>query len=134
MNQGRFDEIKEDIFKETGFLLIGLEAFREDLMTGFGALAVTQNEGLEKIYLIFWRPQFRIYRFYYHYRGEEILKLQERLFNIGILKERPNGIVEIETINAVNLFQKKAGLPETGSPGDRTIFLLFHYEKQVDSQ
>lgn len=57
--------------------------------------------------------------------GEEILKLQKRLFELGYLTTEPDGTFGKDTENAIKRFQAKSGFIDDGYAGPETRGLLF---------
>ncbi len=53
-------------------------------------------------------------------RGSEVLKLQERLIELGYLKGPASGTYDTDTIGAVRSFQKKNGLTSNGTADSAT--------------
>jgi peptidoglycan hydrolase-like protein with peptidoglycan-binding domain len=65
--------------------------------------------------------------FYYSYgtTGEEVLKLQERLFKLGYLTTKPDGKFGKDTENAIRRFQQTHGFIDDGYAGPQTRAMLF---------
>ncbi len=57
--------------------------------------------------------------------GEEVLKLQKRLFELGYLTTEPDGKYGKDTENAIKRFQAKSGFIDDGYAGPDTRNLLF---------
>ena len=57
--------------------------------------------------------------------GEEVLKLQRRLFALGYLTTKPDGTFGKDTENAIRRFQQKNGFIDDGYAGPQTRKLLF---------
>lgn len=57
--------------------------------------------------------------------GEEILKLQKRLFELGYLTTEPDGVYGQDTENAIRRFQQKNGFIDDGYAGLETRTMLF---------
>ena len=120
----RFEEVKETIYKKTGYMLIMLDHVSDQIEKKYGTLKyVSSLENQSKFYL-FWRPPIIVKKFYYYYAGEEILSLQKMMANLGLYTARMDGKVGKKLMLAVVGFQKQMGLPVTGYPDSKTIFLL----------
>ncbi|MBU0991954.1 MAG: AAA family ATPase [Proteobacteria bacterium] len=132
LNSGQLDQVKKNIFNKTGLMLIELYQFNEDIRNRYGLLSCTFSGIEKKTYLLFWKPELRISRFYYHYRGEEITHLQQMLSEYGFYHQDQDGIVGINTMKAVNHLQEKSGIPVTGFPDDRTLFWLCQNKRSVN--
>lgn len=57
--------------------------------------------------------------------GEEVLRLQKRLFELGYLTTEPDGKYGKDTENAIKRFQAKSGFIDDGYAGPQTRKLLF---------
>lgn len=120
----RFQEITELIYRKTGYMLIMLDRVSNQLENKYGTLKyVSGSANHPKLYL-FWRPPIIVKKFYYYYNGEEILSLQKMMAKIGLYTARMDGKVGKNLMLAVVGFQKQMGLPVTGYPDAKTIFLL----------
>lgn len=62
--------------------------------------------------------------------GEEVLKLQKRLFALGYLTTEPDGTFGKDTENAIKRFQQKNGFIDDGYAGPQTRKLLFSREAE----
>ena len=65
--------------------------------------------------------------------GEEILKLQKRLFKLGYLTTEPDGNFGKDTENAIKRFQAKSGFIDDGYAGPETRKLLFSDEAEKNA-
>ncbi len=120
----RIQEVSETIYKNTGFILIRLDHVSDWIEKEYGILKyASSSENHPKFYL-FWRPSIIVKKFYYYYKGEEILPLQKMMAEIGLYTARMDGKVGKNLMLAVVDFQKQMGLPVTGYPDAETIFLL----------
>ena len=65
--------------------------------------------------------------FYYSYgtSGEEVLRLQKRLFELGYLTTQPDGKFGKDTENAIRRFQQTHGFIDDGYAGSQTRAMLF---------
>ena len=126
LRTNRFNEITETIFDETGYMLVSLNHVSDDIKKKYGALKNISNlDGHQNFYL-FWRPPLIVNKFYYYYEGEEVLTLQKMMTEMHLYTARLDGKVGKNLMMAVVGFQKQMGLPVTGFPDARTIFLLCH--------
>jgi general secretion pathway protein A len=120
----RIQEVSENIYQKTGFMLIRLDHVSSQVEKGFGILKyASSSENHPKFYL-FWRPSIIVKKFYYYYNGKEILPLQEMMAKIGLYTAQMDGKVGKNLMLAVVGFQKQMGLSVTGYPDAETIFLL----------
>ena len=126
LKTGRFHELTRTIFDKTGRWLIRLEDVPDYIRGEYDILAYPSEESGKETSYLFWKPVLRVERYYYGYRGEDIMKLQEMMANIGLYNDFLDGIVGTNLMRAVNNFQKQMNLPVTGYPNERTIFLLSH--------
>ena len=127
----RFNEITEVIFGETGYMMVSLNHVSDDIKKKYGALKNISNlEGHQDFYL-FWRPPMIFKKFYYYYEGEEVLELQKMMTEMQLYTARLDGKVGKNLMMAVVDFQKQMGLPVTGFPDAKTIFLLCHEMEKI---
>jgi len=73
--------------------------------------------------------------FYYSYgtTGEEVLKLQKRLFELGYLTTQPDGKFGKDTENAIRRFQQTHGFIDDGYAGPQTRAMLFSDKAEKDA-
>jgi general secretion pathway protein A len=128
---GTLDSLSQRIYGETGFQLIRLKTVPDQIRKQYGALAFTIRPNQPPVWLLFWRPYMELRRFYYDYRGEEIVALQKKLKDLNFYRYRLDGIVGRRLMNAVIHFQKTAGLPMTGFPDPATVFWVCHSQTEV---
>ncbi len=121
---GHLREVAESIFEKTGYQMIQLDNIPENIKSRYGILSCSFDRIGKESYLLFWRPELRMMKFYIGYRGEEILRLQEKLAAANLYNFQLDGIVGPITMMAVNRFQKEKGLEVTGFPDEKNIFLL----------
>lgn len=57
--------------------------------------------------------------------GEEIIRLQELLADVGVYVLKPSGVYDDVTITAVKKFQAQQGIAEDGRVGPQTLMLLY---------
>jgi len=97
----------------------------------YDVLAYPSEESEEETFYLFWKPVFRLTKYYYGYHGEDIMALQEMMANINLYNDFLDGIVGKNLMKAVNNFQKQMDLPVTGYPDEKTIFFLSHQKENV---
>jgi len=125
---GRFKEVAKSIFSETGYQLIRLEHISDHVKRKYGVLSYPNAVTGKTVYFLFWKPVFKVEKFYYSLRGKEIQKLQKEFTKIKLYNYHLDGIVGKKLMGAVITFQKQMALPVTGYPDEKTIFLLFNRE------
>ena len=124
----KFEKVTESIFDQTGYRLISLEKLHHNIQAKYGTLIYSSGpQGKDKYYL-FWKPTIRFEKFYYNYKGKNIYVLQERLAKMNLYNVDIDGIVGKNLMRAIIKFQVQAGLPVTGYPDAKTVFLLCHQE------
>ncbi|MBT8357007.1 MAG: peptidoglycan-binding protein, partial [Deltaproteobacteria bacterium] len=128
LKTGRFQQASETIFNKTGYQLICLEQVPDQVKSKYGVLSYPSATTGKTVYFLFWKPAFRLKKFYYSYRGREIQKLQKELVKINLYQYHLDGIVGKKLMRAIVHFQKQFALPVTGYPDEKTIFLLCHNE------
>jgi len=126
LHTGRFENLADTIFKQTGYKLIRLETLPDYIRGKYGTLSYPINAEGELIHFILWRPQLTLKKFHHSYRGAEIVRLQNMLAQLRLYTYRQDGIVGKRLVNALTRFQKRMTLPVTGFPDERTLFLLCH--------
>ena len=124
----RFEEVTESILDQTGYRLIRLEKLPHHIQAKYGTLLYSSGSQGNDTYYLFWKPTIRFERFYYNYKGQNIYVLQERLAKMNLYNVNIDGIVGKNLMQAIVKFQVQAGLPVTGYPDVRTVFLLCHQE------
>ena len=124
----RLEEVTESIFDQTGYRLIRLEKLPTHIQRKYGTLSYFSRPQGKGNYYLFWKPSIRFERFYYHYKGQNIYVLQERLAKINLYNANIDGIVGKNLMQAIVKFQVQAGLSVTGNPDAQTVFLLCHQE------
>ncbi len=65
--------------------------------------------------------------------GDDVLKLQNRLKELGYLTSTPDGKYGKDTVNAVKAFQQKTGLIADGHVGPATSTAIFSKEAQANA-
>jgi general secretion pathway protein A len=129
INKGTLSSLSQRIYGETGLQLIRLSSVPDYIRKRYGALAFSLNRDESPEWLLFWKPQLELRRFYYDYRGEEIFTLQKKLQDLNFYHYNLDGIVGHRLMNAVVTFQKSAGLPITGFPDPATLFWVCHLHR-----
>jgi hypothetical protein len=127
----QFNEITEAIFKETGYMLVNLNHVSDDIKKKYGALKNISNLKGHQDFYLFWRPPMIFKKFYYYYEGEEVLALQKMMAEMHLYTARLDGKVGKNLMMAVVGFQKQMGLPVTGFPDSKTIFLLWNEVENI---
>jgi len=128
LETGRFQGVAETIFSKTGYQLIRLEHIPDHVKRKYGVLSYPSAVNGKTGYFLFWKPAFKLEKFYYSLRGKEIQKLQKELMKINLYNYHLDGIVGKKLMSAVVHFQKQMALPVTGYPDEKTIFLLYNRE------
>ena len=126
LETGRFQELTEEIFEKTGYMLVRLDHVSDHIQNAYGTLRYVSNLIGHQQFYLFWRPPLIFTKFYYYYQGEEILKLQKMMAKINLYSGLLDGIVGKKLMLAVVNYQEQAGLSVTGYPDEKTIFLLCH--------
>ena len=133
IERGTLGSLSIRIYGESGFQLIRLVNVPDYIRRKYGALAFSIRKDRPPVWLLFWRPEMELRRFYYDYRGEEIYALQKKLKALNFYRYRVDGIVGRRLMNAVIDFQKSAGLPMTGFPDPATLFWVCHSQTEVSN-
>lgn len=131
LESGRFESVARRIYAESGYQLVQLPAVPDSIRRHYGALAFSVAAGRSPHWLLFWRPQIKLKRFYCDYRGAEIIQLQTLLADSNLYHYKLDGIVGPRLINAVLSFQRASELPMTGFPDAVTLFWLCHQQAQT---
>ena len=127
---GTMDVLAQRIYRERGFQLVQLPAVPDSIRKRYGALAFPLSSQQQPTWLLFWRPQLKLKRFYYKYHGQEIFELQERFARLKLYRFKLDGIVGTRLMQAVINFQEQKGLHVTGFPDPATLFWLYHQQKE----
>jgi len=131
LRTNRFNEITEVIFDETGYMLVSLDHVSDGIKKKYGALKNISNLEGHQDYYLFWRPPMIFNKFYYYYEGKEVFTLQKMMTEMHLYTARLDGRVGKNLMLAVVDFQKQMGLPVTGFPDAKTIFLLCHEVENI---
>jgi pyruvate carboxylase len=127
----RFIEISKAIFDETGYMMVRLNHVSGDIKKKYGTLQNISNVKDHQDVYLFWHPPIIFNKFYYYYEGEEVLALQKMMAKMHLYTARLDGKVGKNLMMAVVGFQKQMGLPVTGFPDSKTIFLLYHEVENI---
>jgi len=117
-----------DLFQKTGYQLIELNHLNKNIRKNFGVLSIPKSMNKGQIHYVLWRPSIHIKNFYYFYQGVEINYLQSLLAKADFYHDKLDYIVGPRMMQAVVDFQKQNGLPVTGFPDPKTLFLLSYFE------
>jgi len=131
LQSNRFMEITKSIFDETGYMLVRLNHVSDDIKKKYGTLQNISKVENHKDFYLFWRPPLVFNKFYYYYEGEEVLVLQKMMAEMNLYTARLDGKVGKNLMMAVVGFQEQMGLPVTGYPDVKTIFLLCHEVENI---
>ena len=121
---GQFKRVAQEIYRTSGYELIRLDHAPEFIRKTHVVLSSPLGPEGRTSHFLFWRPLFRMNKFYYSYKGHEVFLLQKKLATLNLYDQHANGIVGPELLSAVVRFQKQMALEITGYPGDRTVFLI----------
>jgi len=126
-----FSKLSETILTEKGYQLIQLEQITESVRKKYGVLSCAVPDGSKKEFVLFWKPEIIIHKFYYGCQGKDILQLQKALKKAGLYYSSIDGNVGKKLMKAVIQFQKQSGLEVTGYPDKKFIFLLMNRETKA---
>ncbi|MCD6153134.1 MAG: AAA family ATPase [Syntrophobacterales bacterium] len=126
METGRFKDINDTIYEATGYQLVRFDNLPAEIQNNYALLDFISKKTGNKTYCLFWKPTIKVTRFYIGYEGDEIMKLEKLLAACRLYTFSIDGIVGPRLMRAVSRFQQKKGLPITGLPDEKTIFLLCH--------
>ncbi len=76
-------------------------------------------------WITLWQPPIALREYALQFRSAEVIKLQERLDQLGYYRLGIDGTVGPGTWKAVENFQRDHGLESTGKPDPETLFWLF---------
>jgi general secretion pathway protein A len=123
---GDLQEVSEIIFIQTGYRLVRLSQVPGEIRSQYGILTIPPAQGRQQELLLFWKPGLIINDFNLSHEGNEITVLKKMLAACGLYSGMTNSAVDAELIKAISRFQEHWGLPVTGYPDEKTIFLLSH--------
>jgi general secretion pathway protein A len=126
IEKDRLRDVADDIFAQTGYQMVQVDTMPDEIRHNYGTLHFFSDRTAKESYLLFWKPEIHIAKFYLGYQGEEIRTLEELLMGIELYDFNLDGIVGPKLMTAVNEFQENTGLTVTGFPDERTLFLLCH--------
>ena len=126
LQTNRFSELTQEIFDKTGYMMVRLNHAANDIKKKYGTLKNISNLDGHQDFYLFWRPPLIVNKFYYYYEGEEVLTLQKMMTEMHLYTASLDGKVGKNLMMAVVGFQKQMGLPVTGFPDSKTIFLLWN--------
>ena len=129
MNQ--FDKLNQKIFDESGYMMVRLNHVADAINKKYGILKHISRVDNHQDFYLFWRPPVIFNKFYYYYEGEEVLALQKKMAEMHLYTAGFDGKVGKNLMMAVVGFQKQMGLPVTGFPDSKTIFLLWNEVENV---
>lgn len=129
LSHGKMESFAESMFQDTGCQLIGFQHLPSAIQSNFGVLTVSTGPADGQMHYVLWRPPIQIKKFYYYYQGPEINYLQSLLARVSLYHDKLDHIVGPRLMRAVVDFQKQQGLPVTGFPDPRTLFLLYHIQE-----
>ncbi|MEJ2038637.1 MAG: AAA family ATPase [Desulfosarcinaceae bacterium] len=129
--QGTLPLLADRIYRQEGLQLVQLNLLSAPARRRYGALVLPGRDGEASQWLVFWEPALQLKRFYYHYRGAEIINLQKLLAAMRLYTDKIDGIVGTRLMKAVIAFQEQNRLPVTGFPDSQTIFLLCQQQEDV---
>ena len=131
LQTNRFDELVQEIFDETGYMMVRLNDAANDIKNKYGVLKNISNVDGHQDFYLFWRPPVMFKKFYYYYEGEDVLTLQKMMAKMHLYTAPVDGTVGKYLMMAVVSFQKQMGLPVTGFPDSKTIFLLWNEVENI---
>ncbi|MBW2411288.1 MAG: hypothetical protein JRF72_15940, partial [Deltaproteobacteria bacterium] len=71
----QFKRVTEEIYRSTGYELIRLDQVPGFIRRSYTVLSHPMGAGEQDAYFLFWRPLFRMNKFYYTYKGHDIFFL-----------------------------------------------------------
>jgi hypothetical protein len=128
LKEGKMDALARRIYGETGYQLVQLLSVPDAIRRRYGTLAFSMDQSQPPMWLLLWRPQLELRRFYADYRGPEIRQLQRLFSDLNLYNYKIDGIVGARLIRSVVAFQQQSNLPVTGFPDAVTLFWLCHQE------
>jgi general secretion pathway protein A len=131
LQTNRLSELTQKIYDETGYMMVRLNHAGNDIRKKYGTLKNISNLDGHQDFYLFWRPPVTFNAFYYYYEGEEVLALQKMMAKMHLYTARLDGKVGKNLMMAVVGFQKQMGLPVTGFPDSKTIFLLWNEVENI---
>jgi len=120
----QFKRVTEEIYRSTGYELIRLDHVPGFVRKTHEVLSHPLGAAGQVAHFLFWRPLFRMNKFYYTYKGHDIFFLQKKLAALELYDRDLDGVVGPELLFAVVQFQKQMSLELTGYPDPTTLFLI----------
>ncbi|CAB1082535.1 hypothetical protein JY97_08070 [Alkalispirochaeta odontotermitis] len=120
----QFKRVTEEIYRSTGYELIRLDHVPGFVRKTHVVLSHPLGAEGQDAHFLFWRPLFRMNKFYYTYKGHDIFFLQKKLAALELYDRVLDGVVGPELLYAVVQFQKQMSLQLTGYPDPSTLFLI----------
>ncbi len=134
LEKNRLGEVAGTILEQTGYQMVQLDQVPDDIRARYAILSLSSGDDGNERYVLFWKSQVRVTKFYLGYRGKEIMSLERLLAGIDLYHHKPDGVVGRGVMRAVIHFQEMSGLTITGFPDETTIFLLCHAAGAVGSR
>jgi hypothetical protein len=129
----QFKRVAKDIYRSTGYEMIRLDNIPDFIGKTHEVLSYPLGPDRKISHFLFWRPIFRINKFYYSYKGHDIFLLQKKLAALNLYDRHADGVVDPDLLIAVVQFQNKMNLEITGYPDPRTVFLVCRLANQSDT-
>jgi hypothetical protein len=129
----QFKRVAKQIYRSTGYELISFDNIPDFIRNTHEVLSYPLGPDRKLSHFLFWRPIFRINKFYYSYKGHDIFLLQKKLAALDLYNRHPDGVVDPELLIGVVQFQKKMNLEITGYPDNKTVFLACQLASQSDT-
>lgn len=129
----QFKRVAEEIYRFTGYEMIRLDYVPGFIRKTHVVLSYPLGSERKESYFLFWRPPFRVEKFYYTYKGYDIFFLQKKLAALKLYDQRSDGIVGPELLYAVVQFQKQMALQLTGFPDQSTLFFICQLAGQSEN-
>jgi general secretion pathway protein A len=131
LRAGHLEKVQSVVFDATGQQMVVLHTVPEHIRQHYGILGLSRDTDKKKMYLLFWRPPFKVTDFYPKYQGEEIAHLEKLLAQRGLYHHKLDGVVGPKLWAAVKCFQENNRLQVTGFPDNETIFLLCNQDRSI---
>jgi peptidoglycan hydrolase-like protein with peptidoglycan-binding domain len=129
----QFRRVAGDIYRSSGYELIRLDIIPESIRKKYEVLSYPLGPNGKLAHFLFWRPPFRIDKFYYSYKGHDIFLLQKKMTAINLYDGPINGVVGPDLLYAIVQFQQQMGMEITGFPDDKTVFLACQLASRSES-
>ena len=129
----QFKRVAKEIYRSTGYEMIRLDNVPDFIRKTHKVLSYPLGPDRKISHFLFWRPIFRINKFYYSYKGHDIFLLQKKLATLNLYDHHADGVVDPDLLIAVVQFQNKMNLEITGYPDPITVFLVCRLANQSDT-